>query len=82
MHWQISNSEDFLGFYKSDRDKFILLPYVNKIYSNRIVNTSGDEAIIIKIAGDCILSGNAVDNFRTKLYNIHKAYRRCFKWVI
>ncbi len=63
MYIRIINSEDFLGFYKSDRDKLILLPYFNNIYSNCIVNISGDEAIIIKIAGDCILAGNTVDDF-------------------
>jgi hypothetical protein len=65
---RIINSEDFLGFYKSDRDKLILLPYFSNTYSNSIVNISGDEAIIIKISGDCILSGNTVDNFGLSTY--------------
>jgi hypothetical protein len=68
MYLKIINSEDFLGFYKSDRDKLILLPYFNNIYSNSIINISGDEAIIIKISGDCILSGNTVDNFGISTY--------------
>jgi hypothetical protein len=68
MYLRIINSEDFLGFYKSDRDKLILLPYLNNIYSHSIVNISGDEAIIIKIAGDCILSGNTIDNFGLTTY--------------
>ena len=68
MYLRIINSEDFLGFYKSDRNKLILLPYFNNIYSNSIVNISGDEAIIIKISGDCILSGNTVDNFCISTY--------------
>ena len=68
MYLRIINSEDFLGFYKSERDKLILLPYLNNIYSNSIVNISGDEAIIIKIAGDCILSGNTIDNFGLTTY--------------
>ena len=68
MYLKIINSEDFLGFYKNDRDKLILLPYFNNIYSNSIVNISGDEAIIIKISGDCILSGNTVDNFGISEY--------------
>ena len=63
MYLNIINSEDFLGFYKSDRNIPILLPYFNNVYSNSIVNISGDEAIIIKISGDCILAGNTVDNF-------------------
>ena len=50
------------------RDKLISLPYLNNIYSNSIVNISGDEAIIIKIAGDCILSGNTIDNFGLTTY--------------
>ncbi len=54
MYLRIINSEDFLGFYKRDREKLILLPYFNNIYSNSIVNISGDEAIIIIISGDCI----------------------------
>ena len=68
MYLRIINSEDFLGFYKSDRDKLILLPYFSNTYSNSIVNISGDEAIIIKISGDCILSGNTVDNFGITTY--------------
>ena len=48
MYLKIINSEDFLGFYKNDRDKLILLPYFTNIYSNSIVNISGDEAIIKK----------------------------------
>ena len=68
MYLKIINSEDFLGFYKNDRDKLILLPYFSNIYSNSIVNISGDEAIIIKTSGDFILAGNAVDNFGISEY--------------
>ena len=48
MYLKIINSEDFLGFYKSDRDIEILLPYLQNVFSNNIVNILGDEAIIIK----------------------------------
>ena len=41
MYLRIINSEDFLGFFKSDRNKLILLPYFNNIYSNSIVNATG-----------------------------------------
>ena len=68
MYLKIINSEDFLGFYKSDRDIEILLPYLQNVFSNNIVNILGDEAIIIKINGDCILAGNTVDNFGTDTY--------------
>jgi hypothetical protein len=68
MYLKIINSEDFLGFYKSDRNIEILLPYLQNIYSNNIVNILGDECIIIKINGDCILAGNTVDNFGTETY--------------
>ena len=68
MYLKIINSEDFLGFYKSDRDIEILLPYLQNVFSNNIVNILGDEAIIIKINGDCILAGNTVDNFGTETY--------------
>jgi hypothetical protein len=68
MYIKIINCEDFLGFYKSDRDIEILLPYLTNVYSNNIVNILGDEAIIIKINGDCILAGNTVDNFGTETY--------------
>ena len=68
MYLKIINSEDFLGFYKSDRNIEILLPYLQNIYSNNIVNILGDECIIIKIYGDCILAGNTVDNFGTETY--------------
>jgi hypothetical protein len=33
MYLKIINSEDFLGFYKSDRDIEILLPYLQNVYS-------------------------------------------------
>ena len=65
MYLKIINCEDFLGFYKSDRNIEILLPYSQNVSSNNIINILGDEAIIIKINGDCILAGNAVDNFCT-----------------
>jgi len=68
MYLNIINSEDFLGFYKSDRNIPILLPYLQNVFSNNIVNILGDEAIIIKINGDCILAGNTVDNFGTETY--------------
>ena len=68
MYLNIINSEDFLGFYKSDRNIEILLPYLQNVFSNNIVNILGDEAIIIKINGDCILAGNTVDNFGTETY--------------
>ena len=68
MYLRIINSEDFLGFYKSDRDIEIFLPYLQNVYSNNIINILGDEAIIIKINGDCILAGNTVDNFGTETY--------------
>ena len=68
MYLKIINSEDFLGFYKSDRNEELLLPYLQNVFSNNIVNILGDEAIIIKINGDCILAGNTVDNFGTETY--------------
>ena len=72
MYLNIVNSEDFLGFFKSDRNNLILLSYLEDIYSYNIVNILGDEAIIIKIAGDCILAGNTVDNFGTTTYEPSK----------
>ena len=72
MYLNVINSEDFLGFFKSDRNTLILLPYLQNIYSNNIVNILGDEAIIIKISGDCILAGNTVDNFGTETYEPSK----------
>ena len=68
MYLKIINSEDFLGFYKNDRNIEILLPYLINIYSNNIINILGDEAIIIKINGECILAGNTVDNFGSQMY--------------
>ncbi len=68
MYLKIINSEDFLGFYKSDRNIEILLPYLQNVFSNNIINILGDEAIIIKLNGDCILAGNTVDNFGTETY--------------
>ncbi len=54
MYLNIIHSEDFLGFYRSDRNTHILLPYLQNVFSNNIVNILGDEAIIIKVNGDCI----------------------------
>ena len=68
MYLKIINSEDFLGFFKSDREVEILLPYLQSVYSHSVVNILGDEAVIIKINGDCILAGNTVDNFGTETY--------------
>ena len=68
MYLKIINCEDFLGYYKSDRNIEILLPYYQNVSSNNIINILGDEAIIIKINGDCILAGNTVDNFGTETY--------------
>ena len=68
MYLKIINCEDFLGYYKSDRNVEILLPFFQNTYSHNIINILGDEAIIIKINGDCILAGNTVDNFGTETY--------------
>jgi len=68
MYLKIINSEDFLGFYKSDRNIEFHLPYLQGVYSSSIINILGDECIIIKINGDCILAGNTVDNFGTETY--------------
>jgi hypothetical protein len=72
MHLKVINCEDFLGFYKSDRNIEILLPYYENVYSRHVVNILGDEAIIIKINGDCILAGNTVDNFGTETFEPSK----------
>ncbi len=69
MYLNIKNAEDFLGFKKKDRNSLIELPYNIDIYSYYIVNVLGDEAIIIKIAGDIILSGNTIDNFGNIKYS-------------
>lgn len=63
MYLNIINAEDFLGFRKKDRNILIELPYNVEISSNYVVNVLGDECIIIKIAGDVILSGSTIDNF-------------------
>jgi hypothetical protein len=68
MYLKVINSEDFLGFYKSDRNIEFHLPYLQGVYSSSIINILGDECIIIKINGDCILAGNTVDNFGTETY--------------
>jgi len=72
MYLNIINSEDFLGFFRSDRNTLILLPYLENINSSYVVNTIGDEAIIIKVSGDCILAGNTVDNFGSTTYEPSK----------
>ena len=68
MYLKVINSEDFLGFYKSDRNIEFHLTYLQGVYSSSIINILGDECIIIKINGDCILAGNTVDNFGTETY--------------
>ena len=72
MYLRVINCEDFLGFYKSDRNKDILLPYSENVFSSNTINIIGDEAIIIKINGDCILAGNTVDNFGTETFEPSK----------
>ena len=72
MYLKIINCEDFLGFFRSDRNVSILLPYSEYIYSHSVVSILGDEAIIIKMSGDCILAGNTVDNFGTETYEPSK----------
>lgn len=68
MYLNIINAEDFLGFRKKDRNILIELPYNVEISSNYVVNVLGDECIIIKIAGDVILSGSTIDNFGNVKY--------------
>ena len=68
MYLNIINSEDFLGFYKIERKKEILLQYLINTVSSNYININGDEAIIIKIAGDCVLEGNTVDNFTNNIF--------------
>jgi hypothetical protein len=68
MYLNIINCEDFLGFFKSDRNKKILLPVHEEIYSYSVINVNGDEAIIIKLSGDCIFDGSTIDNFGTTIY--------------
>ena len=68
MYLNIINSEDFLGFYKTERKKEILLQYLINTMSSNYININGDEAIIIKIAGDCVLEGNTVDNFTNNIF--------------
>ena len=63
MYLNIINAEDFLGFRIKDRNTFIELPFNIEISSTYVVNVLGDECIIIKIAGDVILSGSTIDNF-------------------
>lgn len=63
MYLNIINAEDFLGFKKKDRNTLIELPYNIDIPSSYVVNVLGDECIILKIAGDVILSGSTIDNF-------------------
>lgn len=68
MYLKIKNAEDFLGFSKKDRDKYIELPFLTDVYSSYVVNVLGDEAIIIKISGDIILRGDTIDNFGNTKY--------------
>jgi len=68
MYLNIINAEDFLGFRKKDRNVLIELPYNVDVVSSYVVNVLGDECIIIKIAGDIILSGNTIDNFGITKY--------------
>jgi len=68
MYLRIVNAEDFLGFYKTERGNEILLQYLINTMSSNYVNMNGDEAIIIKIAGDCVLEGNTVDNFTNNIF--------------
>jgi hypothetical protein len=68
MYLNIINAEDFLGFYKTERNKEILLQHLINVSSSNYININGDEAIIIKIEGDCVLEGNTVDNFTNNIF--------------
>ena len=64
LYLKVINSEDFLGFYKKNRNELIELPYNTSIYSYNTVNVIGDESIAILIDGDVAIDNTcAIDNF-------------------
>lgn len=64
LYLKVINSEDFLGFYKRNRNELIELPYNINIYSYNTINVIGDESIAILIDGDVSIDNTcAIDNF-------------------
>lgn len=61
------NSEDLLGFSRSDRNQLIELPFMEDVTSHYFVNVMGDECIVVSVAGDIILDYNNIDNFGSNL---------------
>ena len=55
LYLNIINSDAFLGFPLSQRNKPILLPYQTAISSSQPLNVIGDTALIIEISGDVVM---------------------------
>ena len=61
LYLNIINSDAFLGFPLTQRNKPILLPYNTTISSTQPLNVIGDTALIIEISGDVVIQ-SSLDN--------------------
>ena len=61
LYLNIINSDTFLGFSLSQRNKPILLPYQTAISSTQPLNVNGDTALIVEISGDVVIQ-SSLDN--------------------
>ena len=70
LYLNIINSDAFLGFPITQRNKSILLPYQTAISSTQPLNVIGDTALIIEIAGDVVIQ-SSLDNLNNSQF-IHR----------
>jgi len=61
LYLNIVNSDAFLGFPLSQRNKPILLPYQTAISSTQPLNVIGDTALIVEMSGDVVIQ-SSLDN--------------------
>ena len=67
LYLNIINSDAFLGFPITQRNKSILLPYQTPISSTQPLNVNGDTALIVEIAGDVVIQ-SSLDNLNNSQF--------------
>lgn len=73
LYIRVLNAEDFLGFYRYQRNKLFELPFNELIYSPNVINVNGDECILIELSGDIAIDNTcSVDNFGDNLFQPSK----------
>ncbi len=67
LYLNVINSDAFLGFPRTQRNKSILLPYQTSISSTQPLNVIGDTALIVEIAGDVVIQ-SSLDNLNNSQF--------------